>query len=77
MTMVFRCMNYPIVVDTPDGAITKQYKPLGVYFYPMHMLLDPEGKIVLSDATGTGSHSLRMEKIELIYSELRKKADHQ
>ncbi len=67
-------MNYPIVVDTADGAITKQYKSLGVYFYPMYMLLDPDGKIIQSDATSMGDHSLRMDKIELIYRELRERA---
>ncbi|MEO8272418.1 MAG: TlpA disulfide reductase family protein, partial [Aureliella sp.] len=67
-------MNYPIVVDTVDGVISKQYKPLGVYFYPMYMLLDPDGRIIHSDATSTGEHSLRMEKIELIYRELRERA---
>lgn len=67
-------MNYPIVVDSADGAITNQYKNLGVSFYPMYMLLDPDGKIIHSDATSTGDHSLRMEKIELIYRELREAA---
>lgn len=67
-------MNYPIVVDNADGEITKQYKQLGVYFYPMYMLLGPDGKIIQSDVTSTGDHSLRMDKIELIYRELRERA---
>lgn len=67
-------MNYPIVVDNADGEITKQYKQLGVYFYPMYMLLGPDGRIIQSDATSTGDHSLRMDKIELIYRELRESA---
>ena len=64
-------MNYPIVVDTLDGAITKQYKSLGVDSYPMYILLGPDGKIIHNDATATGNHSLRMDKIEMIYRELR------
>ncbi|MEM9826317.1 MAG: TlpA disulfide reductase family protein, partial [Planctomycetota bacterium] len=63
-------MTYPIVVDNTEGEITKQYKPLGVYLYPMYMLLGPDGKIIRSDATSDGPRTLRGDKVELIYREL-------
>lgn len=66
-------MTYPIVVDTPDGAISEQYSELGVDHYPMYILLGPDGKILSNDATGSDS-SLRLDKLEMIYQILREKA---
>ncbi|MCA9023796.1 MAG: redoxin family protein [Planctomycetaceae bacterium] len=67
-------MDYPIVVDTPDGAITSEYASLGVSSYPMYILLGPDGRIIHNDATATDAFSLRMYKIEMIYRELREQS---
>ena len=67
-------MDYPIVVDTPDGAITSEYASLGVSSYPRYILLGPDGRIIHNDATATDAFSLRMYKIEMIYRELREQS---
>lgn len=67
-------MNYPVVVDTADGVIMKQYQQLGVNAYPLYMLLDSDGRIIQNDATSMGNRSLRTNMIELIYRELRQRA---
>lgn len=42
-------LNFPIVVDSPDGKILSRYKPHGVRFYPSYLLLGPDGNVLLHD----------------------------
>ena len=73
-------MKFPIVVDNTDGSILKQYRELGVYAFPSYILLDPEGRIIHNDHTSAGSdpfgdHSLRMNKLEMIFKVIRDSVD--
>ena len=65
-------MNYPIVVDNPEGEIVKQYSHLGLTGYPTYLLLGPDGRILRNDDVTYGA-SLRAYKLELIYTALRRK----
>ena len=73
-------MKFPIVVDNTDGSILKQYRELGVYSFPSYILLDREGRIIHNDHTSAGSdpfgdHSLRMNKLEMIFKVIRDSVD--
>ena len=75
-----REMTYPIVVDNPEGSILKQYREFGVNGFPSYILIDPEGRIVHNDHVGDRSdpfegHSLRMNKLEIIYKVIRDLAE--
>lgn len=67
-------MNYPVVVDTADGLIIKQFKQIGVQAYPSYILLGPDGKIVSNDSVGA-EHFLRSNKLEIIHSQIQKSKD--
>lgn len=59
-------MDYPIFVDDPEGTVTKQFRELGVNYFPMYILLGPDGKIIHNDVHALTT-SLRGEKLELIH----------
>lgn len=63
-------MDFPIVVDNAQGDLDAGYKELGVRFYPCYLLLDPDGKVITSDAFITGP-SLRNFKVERIWELVR------
>jgi thiol-disulfide isomerase/thioredoxin len=65
-------MIYPIVVDNSDGDIIKQYSNLGLTGYPTYILLGPDGRILRNDDVTYGA-SLRVNKLELIYTALKRK----
>jgi peroxiredoxin len=64
-------MNYPIVVDNSNGDIVNQYRHLGLTGYPYYLLVGPDGRIVRNDELTYGA-SLRVYKLELIYTALRR-----
>lgn len=63
-------VKYPTVVDTPEETISRRFRELGVTGFPSYILLDREGKILHNDHLSM-SPSLRIFKVELIYSALR------
>lgn len=63
-------VKYPTVVDTHEESISRRFRELGVTGFPSYILLDREGKITHNDHLSL-SPSLRVFKIEVIYSALR------
>ena len=63
-------VKYPTVVDTNEQVITRSFRELGVTSFPSYILLDREGKIMQNDHLSL-SPSLRVFKVEVIYSALR------
>ena len=63
-------VKYPTVVDTPDESISRRFRELGVTSFPSYILLDREGKILHNDHLSL-SPSLRVFKVEVVYSALR------
>lgn len=63
-------VKYPTVVDTSEESISRRFRELGVTSFPSYILLDREGKIIHNDHLSM-SPSLRVFKVELIYSALR------
>jgi thiol-disulfide isomerase/thioredoxin len=47
-------LNFPVVIDTPDGKILSRYKPHGVRFYPSYLLIGPDGNVLLHDGVIPG-----------------------
>jgi len=58
-------LEYPIVVDHPDGRILAQYKKHGISGYPSYVLIGPDGEVILDDDTIAGP-TLRSFKIEIV-----------
>jgi hypothetical protein len=58
-------MDYPIVVDHPDGRIMASYKEHGISGFPSYLLLGPDG-LVLKDDSTIACPTLRSFKIEII-----------
>lgn len=63
-------VKYPTIVDTPEETISRRFRELAVTSFPSYILLDREGKIIHNDHLSM-SPSLRLFKIEIIYSALR------
>lgn len=63
-------VKYPTIVDTHEETISRRFRELGVTGFPSYILLDREGKILHNDHL-TMSPSLRVFKVEVIYSALR------
>ncbi|MEM8733806.1 MAG: redoxin family protein [Planctomycetota bacterium] len=63
-------MNYPIVVDGPEGTILEAYKSCGVKGFPSYILLGPDGRIIHNDQV-SNDFSLRQSKLEIIYKFIR------
>lgn len=40
-------LNFPIVIDTPEGGVLSRYKRHGVRFYPTYLLIGPDGNVLL------------------------------
>jgi thiol-disulfide isomerase/thioredoxin len=59
-------LSYPIVADNPDGRIFATYREHGMAdAYPTYALIDPDGNVLLDDATVAGP-SLSSFKVEII-----------
>jgi thiol-disulfide isomerase/thioredoxin len=63
-------VKYPTIVDTPEESISRRFRELAVTSFPSYILLDREGKIIHNDHLSQ-SPSLRVFKVEVIYSALR------
>jgi thiol-disulfide isomerase/thioredoxin len=63
-------VKYPTVVDTHEETISRRFKELGVTSFPTYILLDRDGKIMHNDHLSLNP-SLRVFKVEVIYSALR------
>ena len=63
-------VKYPTIVDTHEETISRRFRELGVTGFPSYILLDREGKILHNDHLSL-SPSLRVFKVEVIYSALR------
>lgn len=63
-------VKYPTIVDSPEETISRRFRELAVTSFPSYILLDREGKIIHNDHLSM-SPSLRLFKVELIYSAIR------
>ena len=43
-------LDFPIVIDTPDGRIMSRYERHGVRFRPSYLLIGPDGNVLFHDA---------------------------
>ncbi|MDA1230536.1 MAG: redoxin domain-containing protein [Planctomycetota bacterium] len=67
-------MTFPVVVDNSDGTLLDQYSRLGISSFPSYILLDPDGRILLNDATADPSSiRLRSYKTEAVFHALQTK----
>ena len=59
-------LNFPVVVDQPDGRTISSYQKHGIADgYPSYVLIDPQGNVVLDDRT-IPHVSLRGHKLEIV-----------
>ena len=67
-------MTFPVVVDNSDGTLLAQYSRLGISSFPSYILLAPDGRILLNDATADPSSiRLRSYKTEAVFHALQTK----